>query len=191
MESFCLGVNTVSIQRAPRRAMNLIAIETSTSYCSLAVSAGDQVFSRHVLAEQRHAEILLDELDGLLADAGLPLSGVEGVAYGEGPGAFTGLRIACGVTQGLALARNLPVVGVGTLLALAEDAGEPRVIVCIDARMSEVYHAAYLKSGGWRSARRVCARRAHCLWWRGAAGSVAARVFKPMPIYWQHVWGRS
>ncbi len=147
MESYCLGVNTVSIQRAPRRAMNLIAIETSTSYCSLAVSAGDQVFSRHVLAEQRHAEILLDELDGLLADAGLPLSGVEGVAYGEGPGAFTGLRIACGVTQGLALARNLPVVGVGTLLALAEDAGEPRVIVCIDARMSEVYHAAYLKSG--------------------------------------------
>ncbi|MSQ52398.1 MAG: tRNA (adenosine(37)-N6)-threonylcarbamoyltransferase complex dimerization subunit type 1 TsaB [Betaproteobacteria bacterium] len=127
--------------------MNLIAIETSTSYCSLAVCAGDRVFSRHVLAEQRHAEILLDELDGLLREAGLRLADVEGIAYGEGPGAFTGLRIACGVTQGLALSRNLPVVGVGTLLAVAEEAGESRIIVCIDARMSEVYHAAYRKSG--------------------------------------------
>ena len=127
--------------------MNLIAIETSTSYCSLAVSSGDQVFSRHILAEQRHAEILLDELDVLLCEASLALADVQGIAYGEGPGAFTGLRIACGVTQGLALSRNLPVVGVSTLLALAEEAGEPRVIVCIDARMSEVYHAAYVNSG--------------------------------------------
>ena len=128
--------------------MNLIAIETSTAYCSLAVSKGDQLHSRHILAEQRHAEILLDELSGLLREAGLTLADVQGIAYGEGPGAFTGLRIACGVTQGLALARDLPVIGVGTLLAVAEASGEDNVLVCIDARMSEVYHAAYRKSEG-------------------------------------------
>jgi len=127
--------------------MNLIAIETSTSYCSLAVSRGEQVFSRHILAEQRHAEILLEELQGLLQESGQSLTDIQGIAYGEGPGAFTGLRIACGVTQGLALSRNLPVIGVGTLLALAEASGDCRVVVCIDARMSEVYHAAYLKEG--------------------------------------------
>jgi tRNA threonylcarbamoyladenosine biosynthesis protein TsaB len=128
--------------------MNLIAIETSTSYCSLAVSKGERIFSRHILAEQRHAEILLDELQGLLRESAQSLADMQGIAYGEGPGAFTGLRIACGVTQGLALARNLPVVGVGTLLAVAEESGDARVVVCIDARMSEVYHAAYRKSAG-------------------------------------------
>lgn len=135
--------------------MNLIAIETSTSWLSLAVSRRGEIRSRHILAEQRHAEILLDELDGLLGDAGLALADIDGIAYGEGPGAFTGLRIACGVTQGLALARNLPVIGIGTLLSVAEESGAPRAVVCLDARMSEVYHAAYLRENGrWRE---VCA----------------------------------
>lgn len=128
--------------------MNLIAIETSTSYCSLAVCRGAQVISRHVLAEQRHAEILLDELEGLLQVAGLTLADINGIAFGEGPGAFTGLRIACGVTQGLALARNIPVIGISTLLSVAEESGESRVIACIDARMNEVYHAAYRREAG-------------------------------------------
>ncbi|MFM9969560.1 MAG: tRNA (adenosine(37)-N6)-threonylcarbamoyltransferase complex dimerization subunit type 1 TsaB [Burkholderiales bacterium] len=131
-----------------KRFDNLIAIETSTSYCSLAVSNGEQVFSRHILAEQRHAEILLTELQALLTEAQLTMVDIHGIAYGEGPGAFTGLRIACGVTQGLALARDLPVLGVGTLLAVAEDCGADQVMVCIDARMSEVYHAAYRRQAG-------------------------------------------
>jgi len=135
--------------------MNLIAIETSTSYCSLAVSNGDRVASRHILAEQRHAEIALDELVGLLREAELSLEQVQGIAYGEGPGAFTGLRIACGMTQGLAFARNVPVLGIGTLLAVAEESSEANVVVCLDARMGEVYHAAYRKHPeGWRE---VCA----------------------------------
>ena len=70
-----------------------------------------------------------------------------GIAYGAGPGSFTGLRIACGIAQGLSLARNLPVAGIGTLLALAENSSADKVIVCLDARMGEVYHAAYRKSG--------------------------------------------
>ena len=128
--------------------MNLIAIETSTSYCSLAVCKGSEVLSRHIFAEQRHAEILLDDLDGLLREAGITLSDIQGIAFGEGPGAFTGLRIACGVTQGLALARNIPVIGISTLLSVAEASGESRVIACIDARMHEVYHAAFRKEDG-------------------------------------------
>ncbi len=135
--------------------MNLIAIETSTSYCSLAVAKGGRVVSRHILAEQRHAEMALDELADLMREADLSFAQLQGIAYGEGPGAFTGLRIACGMTQGLAFARDVPVLGIGTLLAVAEEAGDDQVLVCLDARMSEVYHAAYRRQGdGWQE---VCA----------------------------------
>ena len=133
--------------------MNLIAIETSTSYCSLAVCKGGRIASRHILAEQRHAAIALDELVALMREADFAMAEVQGIAYGEGPGAFTGLRIACGMTQGLAFARNVPVVGIPTLLAVAEASGEPNVVVCLDARMGEVYHAAYRREGdAWREA---------------------------------------
>src|SRR3954469_21692554 len=135
--------------------MNLLAIETSTEFCSLALGRGGEVRSAHFNAGQRHAELILGSIERLLADAGLKLSDLDGIAYGMGPGAFTGLRIACGVTQGLALARGLPVVGVGTLEALAEEfaskqggnGGIRKIIACLDARMGEVYHAAYRRSG--------------------------------------------
>jgi tRNA threonylcarbamoyladenosine biosynthesis protein TsaB len=135
--------------------MNLLAIETSSEFCSVAASRGDAVFARHEPAGQRHGELVLPMIDAALADAGLALQDLDGIAYGAGPGAFTGLRIACGVTQGLALARALPVVGVGTLLALAEEgagaAGDAAIVACIDARMREVYHAAYRRTrGAWR-----------------------------------------
>ena len=138
--------------------MNLLAIDTSTDYCSVAASRGETFCFRHERAGQRQAERVLGMVDTVLAEAGLALGGIDGIAYGAGPGSFTGLRIACGVTQGLALARGIPVVGIGTLLALAEeaalDAAEEssceRVIACIDARMGEVYHAAYRKTAaGW------------------------------------------
>jgi tRNA threonylcarbamoyladenosine biosynthesis protein TsaB len=131
--------------------MNLVALETSTPYLSIAVAKGMEVFERHILANQRHAELALDTLDELLREAALGIGDIHGIAYGEGPGAFTGVRIACGMAQGLALARSLPVVGVGSLIAVAEAAGAGRALVCLDARMSEVYHAAYEKTGGgWR-----------------------------------------
>ena len=75
------------------------------------------------------------------------MGAIEGIVFGAGPGSFTGLRIACGVAQGLAIARNLPVAGIGTLLALAEDSDAESVIACLDARMGEVYHAVYQKQG--------------------------------------------
>lgn len=130
--------------------MNLLAIDTSTDTCSVAASRGKVLFSRSEPALQRQAEKVLGMVEDLLAEARLELGQIEGIAYGEGPGSFTGLRIAAGVAQGLAFARGVCVVGVGSLLALAEDAAGDKVIACIDAHMGEVYHAAYVKAdAGW------------------------------------------
>ena len=134
--------------------MNLLAIDTSTDFCSVAASRGEALFSRHERAGQRQAETILGMVDEVLAEASIALAQIHGIAYGEGPGSFTGLRIAAGVTQGLALARGIGVIGVGSLLALSEEAGSDvasgRVIACLDAHMGEVYHAAYRRTGaGW------------------------------------------
>ncbi|MCC6474169.1 MAG: tRNA (adenosine(37)-N6)-threonylcarbamoyltransferase complex dimerization subunit type 1 TsaB [Burkholderiales bacterium] len=132
--------------------MNILALETSTTFCSLALGRGAEVFERHFEAGQRHSELVLDAVHELLGEAGLAPSALSGIAFGEGPGSFTGLRIACSLTQGLAFALSLPVVGVGTLLALAQECGGDAVIACLDARMGEVYHAAYRREGGcWRA----------------------------------------
>ncbi len=106
-----------------------------------------------MLSEQRQSGMLIDMVHELLKACGCTLSQMDGIAYGTGPGSFTGLRVACGVVQGLALGANKPVAGVGTLMALAQSqlAGAERVVCCIDARMNQVYHAAYEKqSEGWR-----------------------------------------
>lgn len=128
--------------------MNLLAIETSTEFLSLAAMRGGELLTHHVAAGQRHAELVLDAISELLARARLRLEDLHGIAYGEGPGSFTGLRIGCGVVQGLAMARGLEVLGVSTLLAMAEEAKAERALACLDARMGEVYHAAYRRAGG-------------------------------------------
>src|SRR5258706_15531840 len=130
--------------------MNLLAIDTSTDFCSVAANRGEALFSRHERAGQRQAETILGMVDEVLAEAGIDLAQIHGIAYGEGPGSFTGLRIAAGVTQGLALARGIGVVGIGTLLALAQESEGEKIIACLDAHMGEVYHAAYVRAGaGW------------------------------------------
>ena len=138
--------------------MNLLAIDTSTDFCSVAASRGEALFSRHEPAGRLQAERILDSVNQVLIEARLEFAQIHGIAYGEGPGSFTGLRIAAGVTQGLALARGLGVIGIGTLLALAEQAAEEaageaagdRIIACLDAHRGEVYHAAYRRAGaGW------------------------------------------
>ncbi len=136
--------------------MNLLALDTSADFCSVAASRGGEVFASHERAGQRHAEMILGAVRRVLERAGLELAEIEGIAFGEGPGSFTGLRVACGVAQGIAFARGIGVIGVSTLLALAEecagDASEPRVIACVDAHMGEVYHAAYRGSAaGWEA----------------------------------------
>ncbi|MGH8679931.1 MAG: tRNA (adenosine(37)-N6)-threonylcarbamoyltransferase complex dimerization subunit type 1 TsaB [Burkholderiales bacterium] len=127
--------------------MNVLGIETATEWLSLAVSVDGAMHERSLRAGHRHAELVLPEIDGLLARAGIGVGDLHGIAFGAGPGSFTGLRIACGVAQGIAVARRLPVLGVGTLAAIAASTGAPRVVACLDARMHEVYHAAYEQDG--------------------------------------------
>lgn len=130
--------------------MNILAFDTSTEYCSVALWQDGAVMERCELAGQKHSEMLIAMLDALLNDAGFGIKGMDGIAFGKGPGSFTGVRIACGTAQGLALGANLPVAGVCTLEALAEASGKSRVIAALDARMGEVYHAAYEKhEGAW------------------------------------------
>jgi tRNA threonylcarbamoyladenosine biosynthesis protein TsaB len=127
--------------------LNLLALDTSTEYCSVALLRGEELTHREAHAVQRHSELILPMIEDVLAASGIGLRQVDGIAFGAGPGSFTGLRIACGVAQGLAFGAGVPVVPVGTLAALAQEADEPRVIACIDARMGEIYHAAYRREG--------------------------------------------
>ena len=123
--------------------MNLLAIETSSEWCSAAIWLDGRVLSREEQAGQRHSELILPMVDGLLREAALELAALDAVAFGAGPGSFTGLRVACGVTQGLAFAAGIPVAEVSTLLALAQASGAERVVSCLDARMGELYFAAF------------------------------------------------
>ncbi len=128
--------------------MKILALETSTEYCSVALWQDGDISSRCELVGQRHSEVLIAMLDEVLRAAGIKLAQLDGIAFGMGPGSFTGVRIACGVAQGLALGADLPVVGVSTLQALAQAAGHDKVIAALDARVGEIYHAAYEKRAG-------------------------------------------
>ncbi|MDP3087214.1 MAG: tRNA (adenosine(37)-N6)-threonylcarbamoyltransferase complex dimerization subunit type 1 TsaB [Methylotenera sp.] len=131
--------------------MNILAFDTSTEYLSLALLRGDEIFTYDLNAGQTHSQILLPQIQALLNEAGLNLKDLQGIAFGGGPGSFTGVRIAAGVAQGLGLGANLPVVSVCTLLALAEASDADKVIACLDARMGEVYHAVYERiAGEWQ-----------------------------------------
>ncbi len=133
--------------------MNLLAFDTSTEYLSIALLKDGQTLSDDCLAGQAHSQLILPTIHALLEKAHLQLSDLNGIAFGAGPGSFTGVRIAAAVAQGLGFGENLPVAPVCTLLALAENAGHHQVIACLDARMGEVYHAAYQKvSGEWQCA---------------------------------------
>lgn len=123
--------------------MKILALETSTELCSAALWTDGKLDAREVLAGQRNSELLLPMVNALLAAYNLSARDLDGIAFGAGPGAFTGVRIACGVAQGIAFGVGVPVAAIGTLMALAEAAAAPRVVCCLDARMGEVYHAAY------------------------------------------------
>jgi tRNA threonylcarbamoyladenosine biosynthesis protein TsaB len=131
--------------------MVFVAFETSSEWCSVALFAGGDIAAIETRAGHRHSDLALPMMDQLLSARGLKPRDLDAVAFGAGPGAFTGLRIACGLAQGLAVARSLPVVGISSLEALAEDSGAERVVACIDARMREVYYAALeFRDGRWQ-----------------------------------------
>ncbi|BCK88181.1 tRNA threonylcarbamoyladenosine biosynthesis protein TsaB [Sideroxyarcus emersonii] len=137
--------------------MNILAIETSTEYCSVALWQDGMVRERCEQVGQKHSEILMAMLDALLQDAGVGIRQVDGIAFGKGPGSFTGVRIACGVAQGLALGADVKVVGVNTLEALAQASGHGKVVAALDARMGELYLAAYeQRDGAWATVIAPC-----------------------------------
>src|SRR5689334_2544320 len=128
--------------------MVFVAFETSSEWCSVALFADGDIAAIETRAGQRHSQLALPMMDQLLSERRLKPRDLDAVAFGAGPGAFTGLRIACGLAQGLAVARALPVIGISSLEAIAQESGAERVVACIDARMREVYYAALEKKAG-------------------------------------------
>lgn len=128
--------------------MNLLAIETATESCSAAVLEDERLFSRSELAPRRHAELLLPMCEELLAEAGLKRHELDAIAVGCGPGAFTGVRVAISVAQGIALALDIPVVAVSSLAALAMQAPDngAAILAVFDARMGEIYAGTYRRT---------------------------------------------
>src|SRR5437763_490075 len=127
--------------------MRFAALETSTEWCSVALWRDGEIACIERRAGNRHSELALPMLERLLKQSGLAALELDAVAFGAGPGSFTGLRIACGLAQGLAFARGIPVIGISSLEALAEESGAFRVVACIDARMREVYYSALQQRG--------------------------------------------
>lgn len=127
--------------------MKILAIDTATEACSAALYVNGACTQRYEIAPRRHAELILPMCEELLAEAGVSLRELDSLAFGRGPGAFTGLRIAAGVIQGMAWANELPVVPVSSLAALAYGAwrehGHGKVMAATDARINEVYWGCY------------------------------------------------
>ncbi|HEY3432807.1 MAG TPA: tRNA (adenosine(37)-N6)-threonylcarbamoyltransferase complex dimerization subunit type 1 TsaB [Rhodocyclaceae bacterium] len=123
--------------------MNLLAFETSTALLSVALQCNGTLLTRSQHHPNGGSDRILPWVRELLAEAGLTLNQLDGIAFGAGPGGFTGIRLSCGIAQGLAYGADLPVIGVGSLEALALESGAARVYACLDARMNEVYAAVY------------------------------------------------
>jgi tRNA threonylcarbamoyladenosine biosynthesis protein TsaB len=129
------------------RGVIVLALETSTRQISVALWQDGKLIERAADSQTGGSMLVLPWVDELLAEAGIAKSRIAGIAFGAGPGSFTGLRLACGVAQGLAFGLDVPAFGVTTLAALALASGEARVFACMDARMNEVYTGAYEVAG--------------------------------------------
>lgn len=132
--------------------MNLLALDTSTDTLSVAVQRGDALWQHSGPGGAQTSTQLIPAIQALMAQAGLAFAELQAIAFGRGPGSFTGLRTACSIAQGLAFAARVPVLPVDSLLAVAEEAREHHgctdLVAVLDARMNEVYHAAYHFSDG-------------------------------------------
>ncbi|BBG84977.1 tRNA (adenosine(37)-N6)-threonylcarbamoyltransferase complex dimerization subunit type 1 TsaB [Aeromonas hydrophila] len=127
--------------------LKILAVDTATEACSAALLVGEQVFSRWEEAPRDHTRKILPMVQAVLDDAGITLDELDAIAFGRGPGSFTGVRIGIGVAQGLAFGAGVPLIGISTLAAMAQGAhrldGAEQVLTAIDARMNEVYFGRY------------------------------------------------
>jgi tRNA threonylcarbamoyladenosine biosynthesis protein TsaB len=134
----------------------ILAIETSTETASVALLHGGTATVREAIGVQTHSQTVLPMVQSLLQEAGIGLEQCNAIAFGSGPGSFTGVRTACGVAQGIAYGSGLPLVPVVTLLAMAqacrEQCGADDILAVLDARMGEVYWAQYRYQAGWHTA---------------------------------------
>lgn len=143
--------------------MNILALDTCTELCSVALLYERQVFRCEQLTKQGHTELILGMLDSVFKQAQTALNAVDLLAFGRGPGSFTGVRVGVGVAQGVAFARQLPVVPVSTLAAIAQQSidefAATDIAVAMDARMGEIYCAHFTAENGYAKlldAERVC-----------------------------------
>ncbi|MBB1476162.1 MULTISPECIES: tRNA (adenosine(37)-N6)-threonylcarbamoyltransferase complex dimerization subunit type 1 TsaB [Shewanella] len=134
------------------KPLTILALDTCTETCSAALTTNGKVFALIADAPREHSQRLLPMVDDVLAQAQVTLADVDMIAYGRGPGSFTGIRICTSMTQGLALGLDLPVIGISTLAAMAQLAisqhNACQVLCCIDARMNEVYWGQYIAKDG-------------------------------------------
>lgn len=143
---------TLPLCQSKIASVKLLALDTSTESCSAALLVGDRITDRYEVAPRRHGELILPMVDDLLREAGITLRDLDALAFGRGPGAFTGVRIAAGVIQGLAFGAGKPVVPVSSLAALAQGVATGRpagtlIMSAFDARMGEVYWGTYRLGG--------------------------------------------
>jgi tRNA threonylcarbamoyladenosine biosynthesis protein TsaB len=123
--------------------MKILAFETSCEHATVALLSGDEIIERRLEGHANHSERLLPMVRSLLAESQISLASLDAIAFGAGPGAFTGLRLSCGVAQGLAMGAGLRVAPVCSLEALSLQGEGPRILVATDARMGEIYCAAF------------------------------------------------
>jgi len=127
--------------------MKILAIDTATEACSAALLCNDAVLTRELVAPQGHTRLILPMVSELLAEAGISIKELDAIAFGRGPGSFTGVRIGIGAAQGLAFGAEVPLIGVSTLQMLAQGVYRrqqaERVVSAIDARMNEIYLGAF------------------------------------------------
>ncbi|MCW2254837.1 tRNA threonylcarbamoyladenosine biosynthesis protein TsaB [Providencia alcalifaciens] len=128
----------------------ILAVDTATEACSVALLCDGEIISRFAISPREHTQKVLPMVEEVLLQAGITLQQLDALAFGRGPGSFTGVRIGVGIAQGLALGANLPMIGISSLMTLAEGAyrisGQSKVLTAIDARMSEVYCAQYQRT---------------------------------------------
>lgn len=128
--------------------MRLLALDTSTTACSVAMWHDGQLFELFETAANRHSSLILGMVDQVLAESGATLRQCDAIAFGCGPGSFTGLRIGVGVVQGLAFGSGIPVVPVSSLAAQAARSGAENVLAAFDARMGQLYWGLYRAAEG-------------------------------------------